>query len=123
MTDRTFAQRLKTVIDSEPDLTEAGLATKAGLSNSVIRKLLKGNTQNPRVDTAIKICEALGTTLEDFMSGAYEAGRVPADTEAQRIRSLLSQLSPNERRLLITYGEGLRDARGAGTAALPEGDE
>lgn len=123
MTNRTFAQRLKAVIDSDPDLTEAGLATKAGLSNSVIRKLLKGNTQNPRVDTAIKICEALGTTLEDFMSGAFEAGQVPTDIEAQHIRSLLSQLSPRERRLLITYGEGLRDAHYADIEEPPEGGE
>ncbi|WP_320178104.1 helix-turn-helix transcriptional regulator [Roseovarius pacificus] len=111
MTDRTFAQRLKSVMENDPELTEAGLATKAGLSNSVVRKILKGTTQNPRVDTAIKLCAALGTTLEDFMSGAFEAGRVEADTEAQHIRALLSQLSPRERRLLITYGEGLRDAQ------------
>ncbi|EEE36979.1 Helix-turn-helix domain protein [Rhodobacteraceae bacterium KLH11] len=111
MTDRTFAERLKAVIDEDPTLTEAGLATKAGLSNSVIRKLFKGNTQNPRVDTAIKICEALGTTLEDFMSGAFQGEAVPADEEAQRIRTLMSQLTPEERVRLVTYGEGMRDAR------------
>lgn len=111
MTDRTFAERLKAVIDQDPTLTEAGLATKAGLSNSVIRKLLKGNTQNPRVDTAVKICAALGTTLEDFMSGAFQGAPTAADAEAQRIRNLLSQLTPDERIRLVTYGEGLRDAR------------
>ncbi|MGH1417192.1 MAG: helix-turn-helix domain-containing protein [Pelagimonas sp.] len=110
MSDRTFAQHLKSAIDRDPNLTEAGLATKAGLSNSVVRKLLKGTTQNPRVDTAIKLCEALGTTLEDFMSGAFESGQDKLDTEEQRIRNLLSQLSIEERRLLLTYGEGLRDA-------------
>lgn len=111
MTDRTFAERLKAVIDSDENLTEAGLATKAGLSNSVIRKLLKGNTQNPRVDTAVKICAALGTTLEDFMSGAFQGSATAVDEEAQRIRNLLSQLTPEERVRLVTYGEGLRDAR------------
>lgn len=111
MNDRTFAQRLQAVFDRDQSLTEAGLAVRAGLSNSVVRKILKGTTQNPRVDTAIRICEALGTTLEDFMSGAFEGAAVQADAEAQRIRDLLSQLSPDERRLLLTYGEGLRDAR------------
>lgn len=110
MTDRTFAERLRAAIESDPTLTEAGLATKAELSNSVVRKILKGTTQNPRVDTAIKICRALGTSLEDFMSGSFQSAQVDADTEAKRIRSLLSELSPNERRLLLTYGEGLRDA-------------
>lgn len=123
MSEPTFAERLQRVIDGDPNLTVAGLAVKAGLDNSALRALLSGRVKNPRLDTAIKVCVALGTTLEDFMSGSYEAGQVPADAEAQRIRSLLSQLSLNERRLLITYGEGLRDARGAGTAAPPEGDE
>lgn len=123
MSEPTFSERLQRVIDSDPNLTVAGLAVKAGLDNSALRSLLSGRVKNPRLDTAIKVCAALGTTLEDFMSGAYEAGRVPADKEAQRIRSLLSQLSPRERRLLITYGEGLRDAHGIDSEELPEGDE
>lgn len=123
MSEPTFAQRLQRVIDNDPNLTVAGLAVKAGLDNSALRSLLSGRVKNPRLDTAIKVCAALGTTLEDFMSGAFEAGQVPADTEAQRIRSLLSQLSPRERRLLITYGEGLRDAHDADNEVPPEGDE
>ncbi|KEP69615.1 hypothetical protein DL1_03180 [Thioclava dalianensis] len=111
MSEPTFAQRLQRVIDNDPNLTVAGLAVKAGLDNSALRSLLSGRVKNPRLDTAIKVCAALGTTLEDFMSGAFETGRTQADTEAQRIRDLLSRLSPQERRLLITYGEGLRDAR------------
>lgn len=111
MTERTFAERLKAAIDVAPDLTEAGLATKAGLSNSVIRKLLKGDTQNPRVDTAIKICSALNTTLEEFMSGGFQNAAVPADKEGQRIRYLVSQLTIDERIRLVSYAEGLRDAR------------
>ena len=122
MSEPSFSERLQRVIDNDPDLTTAGLAVKAGLDNSALRSLLSGRVKNPRLDTAIKVCEALGTTLEDFMSGAYEAGQVPADAEAQRIRSLLSQLSPRERRLLITYGEGLRDARAPGSSVPPEDD-
>lgn len=111
MSERTFAQRLQAVIDADDNLTPAGLAIKAGLDNSAIRSLLSGKAKNPRIDTAIKICAALGTTLEDFMSGAFEAAAVPADEEAQRIRDLISQLTPDERIRLLTYGEGLRDAR------------
>jgi transcriptional regulator with XRE-family HTH domain len=111
MTDRTFAERLRRAIDADPALTEAGLAVKAGLDNSALRSLLAGRVKNPRLDTAMKVCSALGTTLEDFMSGAFEAAQLPADEEAQHIRDLMSQLTLRERRLLITYGEGLRDAR------------
>lgn len=111
MSDRTFAQRLQSVIDGDPDLTPAGLAKKAGLDNSAIRSLLSGKAKNPRIDTAIKICSALGTTLEEFMSESYRSPSAPADEETQRIRTLLSQLTPEERIRLVTYGEGLRDAR------------
>lgn len=111
MNDRTFAQRLQAAINSDPKLTPAGLAKQAGLDNSAIRSLLSGKAQNPRVDTAIKICGALGTTLEDFMSGVFQTSRLPADTEDQNIRTLLSQLTIEERRRLVTYGEGMRDAR------------
>lgn len=120
MSDRTFAQRLQAVIDADTDLTPAGLAKKAGLDNSAIRSLLSGKAKNPRIDTAMKICAALGTTLEDFMSGAFPNSAVPADEEAQRIRTLLSQLTPEERVRIVTYGEGMRDARQMAPQAPPQ---
>lgn len=123
MPDRTFAQRLQAVIDSKPDLTAAGLARKAGLDNSAIRSILSGKAKNPRLDTAIKICAALETTLEDFMAGADPADHGQVDKEALRIRDLLSQLSPAERRLLLSYGEGLRDAQANGKPTLLRDDE
>lgn len=103
MTDRTFAEKLRARIDADPDLTEAGLAVKAGLSNAAIRKLLAGNTQNPRMDTAMKICRALGTTVEEFMSEA----ETPEEHEIVR---LVSQLPAHLRQKLLGYGQGLLDA-------------
>lgn len=100
MADRTFAERLRAEIENDPDLTEAGLATKAGLSNSVVRKILAGHTQNPRVDTARKICAALGTTLEEFMSEA----QTPVEREIVR---LVAQLPEHLRQQLLGYGRGL----------------
>lgn len=100
MKDRTFAEKLRQRIDSDPELTEAGLAVKAGLSNAAIRRLMTGATQNPRVDTAMKICQALGTTLEEFMGQ-------PQTEEERRIAHLMSRLSVDERRQLLGYGEGL----------------
>ena len=123
MTERTFAERLQRAIDRDPNLTVAGLAVKAGLDNSALRNLLSGRVKNPRLDTAIKVCEALGTTLEDFMSGAYEGARLDEDEEDQRIRDLLSQLSIEERRLLLGYAEGLRDARHRANEEPPQDDQ
>jgi len=100
MIDRTFADRLQKVIDSDPELTAAGLAVKAGLNNSTIRGLLSGRTKNVRVDTANKICKALETTLDKFMSDGQPE-------EEAEIARLVSQLPEPLRRQLIGYGEAL----------------
>lgn len=116
MTDRTFADLLKSRIESDPSLTEAGLAVKAGLSNSVVRKLLAGTTQNPRVDTAMKICKALGTTIEEFMG-------TPRTAEERDIVHLISQLPVGLRRQLLGYGQGLLAQQGQAHSEQPANDE
>lgn len=103
MSKRSFAQRLQAVIDADPNLTAAGLATQAGLNNSAIRYILNGRVRHPRLDTAEKICRALGTTYNDFMSDE------PTPEEAE-ILSLLSELPDDLRRQLLGYGQALRDA-------------
>lgn len=100
MTERTFAERLRVVIDADPDLTEAGLARAAGLDNSTIRQLLSGKAKNPRLDTAMKICRALGTTIEHFMGSDLDP------TQAE-ILALYVQLSDAERRILLAAAKGI----------------
>lgn len=87
-------------INADPSITEAGLAKKAGLDNSTIRQMIKYH-RSPRIDTAIKICQALGETVESFMSQA----RDPAVAE---ILFHLEQLTPKERALLLAAARGLR---------------
>ena len=99
---RTFAERLQRVIDDDPSLTPAGLAVKAGLDNSAIRSILSGRIKHPRLDTAIRICEALGTTLEEFMGSAQTS-------EEREILRLLTRLSADRRRQLLGYGQALAD--------------
>lgn len=82
-----------------PELTEAGLARKAGLDNSTVRQMIKFR-RNPRVDTAMKICHALGETVETFMLQK----RDPAMKE---LLFLLEQLTPEERGLLLAATRGL----------------
>ena len=117
MSTRTFAQRLQAVIDADPKLTAAGLATQAGLNNSAIRYILNGRVQHPRLDTAEKICRALGTTYNDFMSDELTS-------EEAEILSLLSELPDDLRRQLLGYGQALRDAaRKRPNSEAPEEDQ
>ena len=105
--NRAFAEKLQAVIDQDENLTVAGLAVKAGLDNSTIRQLLSGKIETPTLRTANKICEALGTTYEVFMSNA----QTPAEKEIVRLVMLL----PDDlRQKLISYGQGLLAASDQG---------
>ena len=54
-----FVDILLERLAENPDITESGLARKAGLDNSTIRQMIKFR-RSPRIDTAVKICRALG---------------------------------------------------------------
>ncbi len=86
-------------IEQDPTLTEAGLAKRAGLDNSTIRQMIKYR-RNPRIDTAVKICRALGETVESFMAG----GQDPAISE---LLFHLDQLTDAERAFLLGSAKGL----------------
>lgn len=95
-----FVDILERRIESDPTLTPAGLATKAGLDNSTIRQMIK-DRRNPRIDTAIKICHALGETVESFMAKAH-------DPVMSEILFHLEQLTPEERQILLGAVRGIR---------------
>ena len=94
-----FVEILIQRIESDPTLTEAGLAVRAGLDNSTIRQMIK-NRRSPRIDTAMKICRALGETVETFMSSGH-------DPVMSELLFHLEQLSGEERVLLLAAAKGL----------------
>ena len=96
---KEFVDILIERIEADPELTVAGLAVRADLDNSTIRQMIK-NHRSPRIDTAIKICRALGETVESFMS----RGRDPATKE---LILLLDQLTDAEKALLLAAARGL----------------
>ena len=98
-----FLRRLKDRIDSDPELTVSGLAVKAGLNNAAIRQWLSGTNKSPTIASARKVCAALGTTLEEFMSEA----RTPEEKEIVR---LANQLPDHLLKELLGYGRGLAAA-------------
>lgn len=98
-----FVRRLRQRIESDEDLTASGLAKRAGVDNSTIRKMLSIDGASPRLETARRICKALGTTYEAFMSD-------PDDPLSKEILDLYTQLKPSERQMLIAAAKGLVSA-------------
>jgi len=95
-----FVRRLRQRIKDDEELTASGLAKRAGVDNSTIRKMLSIDGASPRLETARRICKALGTTYEAFMSD-------PDDPLSKEILDLYRQLEPSERRMLIAAAKGL----------------
>jgi transcriptional regulator with XRE-family HTH domain len=98
-----FLVRLKERIDSDPDLTAASLSVKAGFSNAAIRQWFSGKSKSPTLESARKICAALGTTLEEFMSEAKSP-------EEQELARLALELPDHLLKELLSYGRGLSAA-------------
>lgn len=106
-----FLRRLHQVIAADPALTAAGLSVKSGLGNSAIRLMFKKGT-SPRVATMRKICAALGTTLEEFLSEAQSP-------EEKELMHLLLQLDGPSRRELLGYGRALASRPSQNSSANP----
>lgn len=94
-----FWQKLQQAIEANPDWTESGLALRAGLSNSAIRQMI-ANQRDPRMVTAEKICEAMGTSYAVFMSHAQT-------DEQKEIVHLANKLPPHLLHELLGYGRAL----------------
>lgn len=95
-----FLERLDFTIQNDREINVSNLAIKAGLGNSVIRLMLK-NRSSPTLNTAEKICHALGTDLVTFLSDAKTE-------EEKEIVRLLAELDVASQRELLGYGRGLR---------------
>lgn len=95
---REFVDILADRIENDPNLTVAGLASAAGLDNSTIRQMIK-HRRNPRIDTAMKICAALNTTVEGFFHQDMDPNRA-------ELQFLLDQLEEGELRLLLAAAKG-----------------
>lgn len=110
-----FLLRLQEAIGADPELNVSNLSVKAGLSNSTIRHMLEKN-RSPRVGTMRKICAAMGTTLEEFMSNAESK-------EEREIVRLVSQLPVALRRQLLGYGQALLEQLDLPPAKPPSNDQ
>lgn len=53
---------------SERGITPNGLSYISGVSQSTIKSILNGESQNPGIATIKKICDGLNITIEEFFN-------------------------------------------------------
>ena len=58
-------------------VTQGELAENSGVSQSQISKIEKGLTKTPSHDKLVRIAEALGISIEDFMDEQVQTGQTP----------------------------------------------
>jgi len=52
----------------EKNLTQEGLARKAGISYHTLIKLESGGIKNPKAETILKLADALGTSTDELFN-------------------------------------------------------
>ncbi len=112
MKEDEFISGLRAIFEADPTLKPAKVAREAGLNNSSIRKMFDGSSSNPTRRTMEKIAAYFGTTVEAIAHGT--AVRNPSsqkladlDSTVQQIVAYLSQLTDEEKDLLLAAAEGL----------------
>lgn len=76
MTESPFIAGLRMYFDTHPHIKPATISARVG-DKSTIRKLLDGTVSTPTLATAVKISEALGTTVEAIIAGGVDKPSIP----------------------------------------------
>ena len=78
-------------------LTQNGLAEKAGVSQTHLRRVELGQA-DITIGHLQLICDAMGITIQEFFN---------VEVENDELSILLSKLTPKQRKLLLTFIESL----------------
>lgn len=93
--NKRFVERVQMLIDADPDASVASVAEKAGMREGALRHILSRRTRSPKLETAMAICEALGTNLFVVMG-------FPPDPQVQKLLKHFSTLPDAGRIALLT---------------------
>lgn len=70
-----FRARINAIINADDDLSVRNVSLKAGLSDSALNKLLKGDVRSPTLETIEKLAEALDVDARWLAFGEGERER------------------------------------------------
>lgn len=65
----TLGERIRDLIEGDPDLSIDGVARAAGMAGSQLHKILNGTTNNPGVRTLDRIARGIGVQVSKLLSG------------------------------------------------------
>ena len=68
-------ERIQSVIDNTPDVSVRSVSLAAGMSDSMLHKFLRGQTDSMTIKTAEKLAEALGVDFVWLTQGEGDSAR------------------------------------------------
>ena len=110
----TISQRIFELLDAK-NMTQKEFSHRTGIPQSTISDWRKKNT-NPASDKILIICETLGVTPYELLSGVEEEGGrskeklctvIYDDSEEGKMLKILSNLDKNKKARLMGYLEAL----------------
>lgn len=90
-TDEPWRLRLSDAVSKHGEL--AAIARRAEMSSSQLQKLANGTTRSPSVSTLKRISNALGLTLEHFLSDSFPDAETDPSDLASHLRQKIGELS------------------------------
>lgn len=109
MTESPFIAGLRMYFDTHPHIKPATISARVG-DKSTIRKLLDGTVSTPTLATAVKISEALGTTVEAIIAGGVDKPSIP----------IAGRVGAGAQVPLFDHTESRRPVPGGRTAAIAQ---
>lgn len=111
----TVSQRIFQIL-KEKKMTQKEFSDRTGIPQSTVSDWRKKNT-NPASDKILIICDTLGVTPYELLSGVEEEGKrsngvdcyvIPKGSEEGVLLELYGELDQERRNRLLGYLEGLR---------------
>lgn len=92
-------------LKKEKGLTNAQIASQAGITLSTLDKITAGINTNPKLDTLQAICRVLGCRLDDFDDNKSPAPEREADINRERLMQNYEQLTDKGKEALLDYSK------------------
>jgi Helix-turn-helix. len=92
-----FRDRINAIIDSDDELSVRNVSLKAGLSDSALNKLLKGDVRSPTLETIEKLADALDVDARWLAFGEGQPERF------SDVGNLLQAMSEERRKQALEF--------------------
>ena len=102
-----FKENLKAEMEFQ-DIKPKELSLKTGISVNTLRNYIKAHDALPNIYSAVKIAQALDTTVEELVEGRKTTNPQKNSSEDLKFSIIFSRLSENDKKSVIALIEEMQ---------------